>query len=95
MEEFVFHSKKGKETQGTVTVVGLFSEEFGLILGVSRCSPKDSFSKKFGRTLALGRLDYGIVYMTFPLTSCSVAQFLMIARGVAMDADRNLQKIGI
>jgi hypothetical protein len=51
---YVFHS--GRLDKGSrVTVVGVFSNEV-LKIAVSRCSKRDNFSRKQGRTIASGRL---------------------------------------
>lgn len=45
------------ETKGGTTRVELFDPdgEFPLAEGVARCSPRDNYNKRLGRTIALGR----------------------------------------
>jgi hypothetical protein len=55
----------GQKHKGVVTVVSKYNDEDSLLqLGFSFCSPKDHFSRKFGRQKAKERLE------KIPLTVC-------------------------
>lgn len=57
MKEFIFHSKTD-DSGVRVTVAGLIDESYKSIKwGVARCSSKDSFERKRGIQIAVGRAN--------------------------------------
>ena len=59
---YIYHSPHTESPR--VTVVGELLENF-LYVAVARCSEKDRFSRKIGRTIAIGRLKKEIYYEIF------------------------------
>jgi hypothetical protein len=68
-----------------VTIVGEIKDD-KLNIAVARCSAKDQFIKKTGRSIAEGRLAKGKILTSFtidPLKKITTEEFITAAQGVA------------
>ena len=90
---FRFHSKEG-ELSNRVTVVGAIIEG-QLQISVARCGNKDRFSRKKGNFIAEKRLEEGKIYCAFPIKDCTTKQFVLIAKGVALEVSQRPETIKI
>ena len=88
---FRFHSKEG-ELSNRVTVVGAIIND-QLQIAVSRCGDRDNFSRKKGNFIAEKRLEEGKTYCTFSMKDCSTKQFVLIAKGVALEVSQRPETI--
>ena len=88
---YVFHSKTTTPNRNErVTFVGEF--ENGLLkIASSRCSKKDQFNRKKGRTIAEGRLLKNKLIFQKEMTDCSGANFLDITRELSSEIIRTKQ----
>ena len=50
-----YYTKKKTKFPCRITICGILSDDGDLVLGLSRCSGKDNFTKKIGRLIARGR----------------------------------------
>jgi hypothetical protein len=76
---YIFYSDPNMKNR--VTVVGRHDgKKFSV--AVARCSKKDHFVRKVGRTIAEGRLNKGTLYGSFPADP-SYTSFIEIAINVA------------
>jgi len=68
---FIYHTPhnfEGKTPKKRVTVAGHIQDQV-LTLAIARCRKGDTFSRKFGRTMAIRRLERGKKIMQFALSS--------------------------
>ncbi len=65
-----------------VTVVGNYSNGV-LSVSASRCSNKDQFMRKRGRTIAESRLEKGKTILSVEIEDFSIKNFIEIARNVS------------
>ena len=74
-----------------VSVVGEINEETGMLnLAVARCSSRDNFCRKIGKTIAEGRLKKEKCYTQIPVTKdFSPKNFVEIAKKVAEEVIAN------
>lgn len=85
----VFHSK----TPSRVTVVGEHQQGV-LKIAVARCSNKDQFCRRTGRSIASTRLkssgNSGL-HSTYSMSDCSVSEFVNIAKQVAVEVSQTME----
>ena len=77
---FRFYSPHGTDCR--VSVVGKHTDGM-LNIAVSRCSKKDNFNRKIGRSIAEGRLKRGYFFSQIPIDECDSKAFVEIAKTVA------------
>jgi hypothetical protein len=81
------------DTNGVrVTIVGQLKNNI-LKLASARCSIKDNFCKKTGRSIAEGRLAKGKVYKEIPMESCNIETFVNEAKEAAIDISNNARRV--
>jgi hypothetical protein len=71
-----------------VTVVGNYVDG-NLSLAASRCSNKDQFMRKRGRTIAENRLEKGKVIVTLPIKDFTIKDFVENATELAYHVKKN------
>lgn len=75
-----------------VSVVGEHSDGV-LKIAVARCSKKDHFVKKKGRTIAEGRLKKGKYYQKIQMRKCNISTFVSLAKAIAKHVSKNPRAI--
>lgn len=91
---FRFYSKSTESNNIRVSVVGEHTEGM-LKIAVARCSSKDHYEKKIGRSIAEKRLNDNNIYISIPMDKCDVRTFVLLAKGIAADVSQDPRKIPI
>lgn len=84
---YIFYSKVEKN-RPRITMAG-FVKDNVLYTAVARCSKKDQFVRKIGRSIATGRLQKSIYYNIIPITDTTKTNKLFVE--VAKEAAEELR----